>query len=222
MQQVVEEALATILRQKIAIVGAGRTDTGVHAKQLMAHFDIAIPVDTTQLQYKLNALLPQEIVIRSIKEMREDAHARFDATSRSYKYKVHLQKDPFNFTGSYYVKRPLDIETMNEAAKILLDYTNFKCFSKSKTDVKTYNCTITHAVWRQEQAHLVFEITANRFLRNMVRAIVGTLLEIGEGKLEVTELHEIIKSEDRGAAGYSVPAQGLYLTEVTYPKKIYK
>ncbi len=222
MQEVVEDALATLLRKKIAIVGAGRTDAGVHAKQLMAHFDISMPIDETQLVYKLNALLPQEIVITSVREVLEEAHARFDAISRSYIYKVTLKKDPFAFGGSYYVKKTLDLDAMNKAASMLLNYTNFKCFSKSKTDVKTYNCTIMNALWKQEGQQVIFAITANRFLRNMVRAIVGTLLEIGEGKLEIEALHDIIESEDRGKAGYSVPAHGLYLTEVAYPNTIYK
>ncbi len=221
VQEVLEDALSTLLRTKMQIVGAGRTDTGVHAKQIMAHFDCNNELDPTQLRYKLNAILPSEIAIQKIDKVRSDAHARFDAISRSYEYHVTLEKDPFAINKSYYVKKPLDVDRMNEAAKLLLNYTNFKCFSKSKTDVKTYNCTITNASWEMSNGELVFKISANRFLRNMVRAIVGTLIEIGEHKLKKEDLIRIIKSEDRGQAGYSVPAHGLYLTRVQYPKEIY-
>ncbi|AXT62977.1 tRNA pseudouridine(38-40) synthase TruA [Aquimarina sp. AD10] len=221
VQEVLEDALSLILRAKIVIVGAGRTDTGVHAKQIMAHFDFAGKLEYDVLKYKLNSVLPSEIAIRCVRSVKENAHARFDALSRSYEYFVTLEKDPFEIKRSYYIKKPLDLDLMNEAAKLLLNYTNFKCFSKSKTDVKTYNCTITNAIWEKDKDQLVFKISANRFLRNMVRAIVGTLIEIGEHKLTKEDLIRIIKSEDRGQAGYSVPAHGLYLTKVDYPKTIY-
>ncbi len=221
VQEVIEDSLSTLLRVKTDIVGAGRTDTGVHAKQIMAHFDANHNIDPDQLKYKLNSILPAEIAVKRVDLVTDDAHARFDATSRSYEYYVTLAKDPFLINKSYYLKKPLDVELMNEAAKLLLNYTNFKCFSKSKTDVKTYNCNITNAVWVEHNHQLVFMISANRFLRNMVRAIVGTLIEIGEHKLKIEDLVKIIKSEDRGQAGYSVPAHGLYLTEVEYPKTIY-
>lgn len=221
VQEVIENSLSTLLRTKTAIVGAGRTDTGVHGKKMMAHFDTSALIDEEQLCYKLNSILPQEIAIYSVSRMVDEAHARFDATSRSYEYLVTLQKDPFAIKSAYYVKRQLDIDAMNQAAKILLHYTNFKCFSKSKTDVKTYHCTITEAVWEEQNGYLVFKISANRFLRNMVRAIVGTLIEIGENKLAVEDLIRIIQSEDRGQAGYSVPAHGLYLTAINYPQDIY-
>jgi len=222
VQEVLESALSTLLREEISIVGAGRTDTGVHAKQIIAHFDTNTPLDKEQLAYKLNSLLPAEIAILRIHNVIETAHARFDATQRSYEYHVTLVKDPFRIGAAYFVKRQLDIDAMNEAAKILLNHTNFKCFSKSKTDVKTYNCTITKAKWVESNDILVFKISANRFLRNMVRAIVGTLIEVGEHKIAIQDVEKIIKSEDRGQAGYSVPAHGLYLTEVTYPETIYK
>ncbi|MFD2565088.1 tRNA pseudouridine(38-40) synthase TruA [Aquimarina rubra] len=221
VQEVLENSLSTVLRTKIDVVGAGRTDTGVHAKQIMAHFDSLMELDTVQLKYKLNSILPPEIAIHTVSLVKEDAHARFDAVSRSYEYIISLSKDPFRIHNAYYLKRELDLDLMNEAAKLLLNYTNFKCFSKSKTDVKTYNCKITNAVWERKDDLLVFRISANRFLRNMVRAIVGTLIEIGEHKLNLDDLKNIIKSENRSKAGYSVPAHGLYLTEVQYPKTIY-
>ncbi len=220
IQEVLEESLSTILRNRIDIVGAGRTDAGVHAQQIMAHFDCTNGLDTEQLRYKLNSILPADIAIRKVYMVNNDAHARFDATSRSYEYHVTLVKDPFAIHKSYYYKKKLDVTLMNEAAKLLLNYSNFKCFSKSKTDVKTYNCTITNAVWENNGDQLIFKISANRFLRNMVRAIVGTLIEVGEHKLNKEGLVAIIKSEDRSKAGFSVPAHGLYLTAVDYPKEI--
>ncbi len=221
VQEVLEKALTTVLRRPTSIMGAGRTDTGVHARQLMAHFDISESIETAQLHYKLNAILPPEIAIYSVRLVQDEAHARFDATSRSYAYYVSLAKDPFSIKSAYYIKKEVDVQRMNEAAKLLLNYTDFKCFSKSKTDVKTYHCTITEAEWQQQGAMLVFRISANRFLRNMVRAIVGTLIEVGQGKLSPQDIIRIIESQDRGQAGYSVPAHGLYLTKITYPNSIY-
>ncbi len=222
VQEVIENSLSVLLREEMNIVGAGRTDTGVHAKQIMAHFDYDKEIDLESLTYKLNSILPPEIAIKNIAAVHDEAHARFDATSRSYEYLITITKNPFVLKRAYYVKKTLDVDLMNEAAKLLLNYTNFKCFSKSKTDVKTYNCIITEAIWEVKGDQLIFKISANRFLRNMVRAIVGTLVEIGEHKLNIEDLIEIIKSEDRGRAGYSVPAHGLYLTMVQYPKTIYK
>lgn len=221
VQEVLESSLSLLLKAKIEIVGAGRTDAGVHAKQIMAHFDYENDLDADQLCYKLNSLLPKDIAIQKIYLVEEKVHARFDAMSRSYEYIITLEKDPFRINHAYYLKKDLDLEVMNNAAKLLLNYTNFKCFSKSKTDVKTYNCTITNAVWEKNGSLLIFKITANRFLRNMVRAVVGTLVEIGEHKLNLEDLKEIIKSENRSEAGYSVPAHGLYLTKVAYPNTIY-
>ena len=221
IQEVLENSLSLLLKSNIEIVGAGRTDAGVHAKQIMAHFDYPNCFDINQLKYKLNSFLPPEIAIQKIYLVQEEAHARFDATSRSYEYLITLEKNPFHIHNAYYLKKELDLDMMNEAAKLLLNYTNFKCFSKSKTDVKTYNCNITEAVWERNDSMLIFRITANRFLRNMVRAIVGTLIEIGERKLNLKDLERIIKSENRSEAGYSVPAHGLYLTKVAYPATIY-
>ena len=221
VQEVLENSLSKLLRSKIDIVGAGRTDTGVHARQIMALFNSLETLDPLQFKYRLNAILPAEIAVQKVSLVTEDAHARFDAISRSYEYHISLIKDPFAIDKVYYLKKDLDVELMNKAAKSLLNYTNFKCFSKSKTNVKTYNCTITEAVWEKTSTMLVFKISANRFLRNMVRAIVGTLIEIGEHKLDLDDLERILKSENRSEAGYSVPAHGLYLTRVAYPETIY-
>ncbi|MCK8521717.1 tRNA pseudouridine(38-40) synthase TruA [Aquimarina sp. D1M17] len=221
VQEVVENSLSTLLREELAVVGAGRTDTGVHAKQIMAHFDFEKRIDCSQLTYKLNSILPPEVAVKNVRRVRPETHARFDALSRSYEYYVVTAKDPFSLDQAYYYKKTLDLDQMNEAAKLLLNYTNFKCFSKSKTDVKTYNCTITNAMWEEIENGFVFKISANRFLRNMVRAIVGTLIEIGEHKLTKEDIQRIVESEDRGEAGYSVPAHGLYLTQVEYPEHIY-
>ena len=218
VQEKIEEVLTRLLQGNVEIVGAGRTDAGVHAKQLFAHFDAEGIPDTEEIRFKMNSMLPRDIAIIGICKVRPDAHARFDALSRSYEYHIIQHKNPFVMEQAFYLKKDLDIAKMNEAAEILKTYTNFKCFSKSRTDVKTYNCKIESAVWKKSGDLLVFYITADRFLRNMVRAIVGTLLEIGQGKNSVENLHEIIKSEDRGKAGTSVPAQGLFLTKIAYPK----
>lgn len=221
VQQTLEEALSTILRAPIEIVGAGRTDAGVHAKQIFAHFDFAEVKETESLIYKLNSFLPKDIAIKNIFPVREDAHARFDATSRTYEYHICLEKDPFVIDFCHKLNQCPDVEKMNEAAKILYNYQDFQCFSRSKTDVKTYNCTISFAEWKKMENRLVFTITADRFLRNMVRAIVGTLLDIGFEKITVNDLHNIIKSKNRSNAGTSVPAEGLYLTRVVYPKELF-
>lgn len=220
VQEVLEQALSTILRIKTGVVGAGRTDAGVHASQIFAHFDSDTVLDAKEMVYKLNSILPKSIAVRKVFRVTDDAHARFHATKRSYQYKIITHKDPFLHEYTHLIKQPLAVDKMNQAAKILLDYTNFKCFSKVKTEVNTFNCDITFAEWAYDNKQLVFSISADRFLRNMVRAIVGTLLHIGLGKLEVNAIHDIIKSEDRGEAGVSVPAQGLYLTEVCYPDTI--
>ena len=220
VQEVLEKALSTILRNKIGVVGAGRTDAGVHASQIFAHFDSSVALEENELVYKLNSILPKTIAVKNVFRVIDDAHARFHATKRSYQYKIIMCKDPFLHEYTHLVKQPLAVDKMNQAAKILLDYTNFKCFSKVKTEVNTFNCNITFAEWTHENGQLVFKISADRFLRNMVRAIVGTLLHIGLGKIDVNAVHDIIKSEDRGEAGVSVPAQGLYLTEVCYPDTI--
>lgn len=217
VQETLEKALTTLFREPIAIVGAGRTDTGVHAKQMFAHFETELELESDYWSHKLNSFLPPSIVVYRIFSVHPDAHARFDATSRTYKYYIHLFKDAFIVDGSWYHSNPLDIQKMNEASAILLEYSDFECFSKVHTDVNTFHCKITTAHWKQKENQLIFTITADRFLRNMVRAIVGTLVNIGLGKMEVADLHKIIESKDRGKAGFSVPAQGLYLVNVTYP-----
>ena len=223
IQEVLEDALSKLLRNKIEIVGAGRTDTGVHAKEIFAHFDVKTEIDTKDLTNRLNAFLPDDIAINGIFEVKQDAHARFDAIARSYEYQIWQGKNPFLIENTWQIRtKVLDIDKMNEAASLLLDYTNFKCFSKSKTDVFTYDCTITEAKWVKDGNLLIFHITANRFLRNMVRAIVGTLYEIGIGKINLQDFKNIIESQDRSKAGISVPAQGLFLTKVKYPDSIYK
>ena len=220
VQQVLEEALTKLLQSKTEIVGAGRTDTGVHASQMFAHFDFDNEIDTPNLVYKLNSFLPNDIAISDVFRVKEDSHARFDALSRTYLYKISTIKNVFNTDFAYRLQLPLDVEKMNEACKILFIYNDFQCFSKSNTDVKTYNCTITKAEWFKDKDEIIFLITADRFLRNMVRAIVGTMINIGLGKIKVDDLHEIIKSKNRSEAGYSVPAHGLYLTQIVYPESI--
>ncbi len=220
VQEVVENALSTLLRETIAIVGAGRTDAGVHAIQMFAHFETESEFEEDIFKFKLNSFLPKDIAIQDIFEVTPEAHARFDALSRTYLYRISLQKDAFNYDYAYNFKNDLDLDKMNEASKILFKYIDFECFSKSNTDVNTFNCTIMEAEWTQQDNELHFVIKADRFLRNMVRAIVGTLIKIGIGKIEVEELHDIIKSKNRNEAGFSVPAHALYLTKIEYPKKI--
>jgi tRNA pseudouridine38-40 synthase len=222
IQQVIEEALATIFQRKIEIVGAGRTDAGVHARQLFAHFDLETTENSNQLVYKLNAILPVDIAVHNCFQVKDDAHARFDAQLRTYRYYLIWNKNPFLQDFAYRVHKKPEVEKMNQAAQILLQYTHFQCFSKSKTDVKTYLCKLTEAYWEEKDNQLIFTITADRFLRNMVRAIVGTLLEVGFNNLSSEELHQIIASKNRSQAGKSVPAQGLFLEQITYPECITK
>ena len=223
VQQTINEAISKILRSDINIVGAGRTDAGVHATQMFAHFETNTEIDPNEITNKLNAFLPEDIVINSIFLTKDETHARFDAISRSYEYRIWLGRNPFlvNTTWQLY-QQHLDIEKMNEAAQVLLDYTNFKCFSKSKTDVRTYDCKVFNAEWKLKDNSLIFYISADRFLRNMVRAIVGTLVDIGLAKKTKQDFINIIKSKDRTKAGFSVPAQGLFLTNVTYKKEVFK
>ena len=220
VQEVLESNLSRVLRKKIDIVGAGRTDAGVHAKQMFAHFDFEGDLDEALLKYKLNSMLPKDIAIATIFEVMDNAHARFDAVSRSYEYHVVQEKDAFSKDFAWFLKHDLNVDKMNEAAAILKEYSDFKSFSKSRTDVKTYNCRIDEAHWEIKDNKLIFHITADRFLRNMVRAVVGTLIEIGQDKYPVSHMHEVIQIRDRGKAGTSVPAHALYLTRVIYPENI--
>ena len=218
VQETIEKCLSTILNKKISVIGAVRTDTGVHASYFFAHFDLdTVVVDKSDFIYKLNSFLHFDIAIKNIYLVKQDFHARFDAVSRTYQYKLNTSKNPFLSNDSYFLKKEIDFCKMNLAALKLFDYTDFKCFSKSNTDVHTFDCDIRSASWTFKENYWVFEISANRFLRNMVRAIVGTLIEIGEGKYETNHMDKVIKSKNREVAGYSVPAQGLYLTNIIYP-----
>lgn len=220
VQQTIEEALGVLLKSEIVILGAGRTDAGVHARQMFAHCDIETAFDPEQLKDRLNSYLPADIVIYRIFAVSDQAHARFDATARTYEYWVTLGKDPFLSEGAYALHRTPDFDLMNQVAQKLLSHRDFQCFSKSKTDVMTYNCAVSHAQWTQVQGIWVFTITADRFLRNMVRAVVGTLLEVGSGKMEVAEFDQVLESKNRSAAGPSVPGHALYLTKIDYPETL--
>lgn len=221
VQEVLEQTLSTFFRTEIKVVAAGRTDTGVHAKQLFVHVDL-VPLEAVpEIIFKLNSFLPKDITIRNIRPVLPDAHARFDATARTYEYYISLEKDPFQQDLVYHLFQKPNIKIMNRAANVLLQYNDFQCFSRSKTDVKTYFCTITKVQWQQNGNAVCFTITADRFLRNMVRAIVGTLLDIGFGKTSLEELHQILKGKDRTKAGASAPAHGLYLTRVQYPDTVF-
>ena len=216
VQEKINTALSTILQEKIAVVGAGRTDTGVHASQMYAHFDVEKELDAN-FTYRLNSILPKDIVIYKIILVADEAHARFDAIQRSYEYKIWIGRNPFLLDSSWQFNfKNIDVVSMNKAAEILFEYENFECFSKVKTEVHTFNCEIKNAKWILNGNELTFYITANRFLRNMVRAIVGTLLNVGLQKITIEEFRAVIESRNRSKAGTSVPAKGLFLTEVAY------
>jgi tRNA pseudouridine38-40 synthase len=217
VQETLNNVFSTLLQEKIDIMGAGRTDTGVHAKQMFGHFDTGIAIDNEKFIHKANSFLPKDIVVFDIIRVHDEAHARFDATSRTYKYHITTFKNVFTNDLAWYTSKELDVEKMNEAAKTLLNFTDFKCFSKSNTDVNTYNCTITEAFCTKEKNEIIFTITADRFLRNMVRAIVGTLLNIGLHKITIQDFIKIIEDRNRKNAGFSVPAHGLFLTNIEYP-----
>ncbi|MCK0188370.1 tRNA pseudouridine(38-40) synthase TruA [Arenibacter sp. F20364] len=220
VQEVLENAFSLLLRETVSLVGAGRTDAGVHAREMFAHFDTDAHFSNMELIHRLNAFLPEDIAVIGIFLVGADAHARFDASERTYEYWVVQNKDPFLVDAAYYVKYPLNIEQMNEAAAILVAHKDFECFSKSNTDVKTYLCDLRKAQWENEGGRLIFTISADRFLRNMVRAIVGTLIDVGQGKSTLADIRSILASKDRSEAGVSVPAKGLYLTAIKYPKNI--
>lgn len=220
VQEVLEKALATLLRVHTPITGAGRTDAGVHARQMIAHFDTQVG-DVEQLTERLNRLLPKDIAIYKIVRVKDDAHARFDATSRLYRYYLTTSKDPFMYPYKYKIHGEIDVEKMNKCCSVLFDYMDFTSFSKLHTDVKTNDCTIMNASWEQQGHDYIFTIKANRFLRNMVRAIVGTLLEAGRGKLDETGMKRIIEAKDRSVAGLSVPGNALFLEEIEYPDSLF-
>lgn len=223
VQEVMQKAFSTILRSEIEIVAAGRTDAGVHAKKMIAHFDLEqLLPENFDFVNKLNSFLPNDIAIQKIVKVKPDAHARFDAISRKYEYHLVCEKNVFLTDFAMRVFHPLDFEMMNKAAETLLEYTDFTSFSKLHTDVKTNNCKVMQAKWCFEKDRWIFTIEADRFLRNMVRAIVGTLLEVGRGKMSVAEFRQVIEAKNRCNAGTSVPGKGLYLVEVTYPAEIFE
>ena len=218
VQEKLQWALSTILRQDIQVTGAGRTDAGVHARMMVAHFDVeTISYELHDLTYKLNRLLPQDIAIQKMEPVSDEMHARFSATSRTYHYYIHTVKDPFLRAYSCELHYPLDFQLMNEAAAILMTYEDFGAFCKAHADVKTTLCHITAAQWHQTSpSSWYFEITANRFLRNMVRAVVGTLIDVGRGRLSLSDFRKVIEGKRRTEAGESMPANALFLEEVKY------
>ncbi|MDR0614347.1 MAG: tRNA pseudouridine(38-40) synthase TruA [Dysgonamonadaceae bacterium] len=225
VQQKIEESLRILLRTPVPVTGAGRTDAGVHARMMVAHFDCpgsATPMvgDLVELTGKLNRILPPDISIHQIIRVSPGAHARFDAVSRTYQYYISFRKDPFDYPFHYRLNRPLDFDRMNEAAAILSEYADFTSFSKLHTSVKNNLCRIIRAEWTQTGDVRVFTVTADRFLRNMVRAIVGTLLDVGRGKVSIQGFRDIIESKDRSKAGISVPGNALFLTDIKYPPSV--
>ena len=217
VQQTLQEALSMLLQTDIEVVGAGRTDAGVSARMMVAHFETSKACDNEQLVYKLNKLLPHDIAVQRIWEVPDEMHARFSATSRTYHYYIHTHKDPFVRQYSWLVTFPLDFARMNEAASRLSGFEDFTSFSKVNTDTKTNLCNVTEAHWTREGENTWrFTITANRFLRNMVRAIVGTLIEVGRGRMTVDEFCQVIEQRNRCSAGDSVPGHALFLVDVSY------
>ncbi len=221
VQGAVEHALATLLKLKVPIMGSGRTDAGVHGTHQIAHFNVEAQLDIAALQYKLNAFLSRDISINWIRPVRDNVNARFEANSRLYHYYIHQRKNPFKNELSYYFKYPINVGLINQACELIKGWQNFECFSKVHTEVNHFNCDIFEAKWSEENGIHLFEIKANRFLRGMVRAIVGTLLDVGEGKTSLKEFQKILESNDRSMAGRAVPATGLYLMKVEYPSDIY-
>lgn len=217
VQEQLETALSTLLREKVPVVGAGRTDAGVHARKMVAHFDINQKIDGKQLVYKLNRLLPRDMAVDRIEEVESIKHARFSALSRTYRYYVTTNRDPFTRMFSWQTNYELDFALMNEAAAILLEYEDFAAFCKSHSDAKTTICNVMSAKWYMtSDTSWYFEITANRFLRNMVRAIVGTLIEVGRHRITINEFRKIIESKQRTKAGESMPGNALFLYDISY------
>lgn len=217
VQARLQGALSLLLRSEIIVTGAGRTDAGVHARMMVAHFDFEGALDGRQLTYKLNKLLPRDIAVRSVERVADDLHARFSATSRMYRYYLHTEKNPFLSFTSCELHYPLDFSRMNEAAKVLMEYDDFGAFCKAHADVKTTLCHVTVAEWVQTSPTTwYFEIRANRFLRNMVRAVVGTLIDVGRGRVTLDNFRKIIEGKKRTEAGESMPAHALFLEDITY------
>jgi tRNA pseudouridine38-40 synthase len=221
VQAVVEDAMSKIFQTPVKIVGSGRTDTGVHCEQQFFHADIEKEFDLPLMIQKLNSFLPQGIAINDIISVKNDASARYEAIERTYRYQITRKKNPFLEGYAWHFFKPLTLETMNKAAALLTGEHDFECFSKVKTDVNHFVCDIKSAGWQQKGDMLIFDITANRFLRGMVRSIVGTLLDVGTGKTTVAEFQSIIKSKDRKKAGANVPPYGLYLVKVKYPSSVF-
>lgn len=223
IQQIVDKALTLITGEKISTTGAGRTDTGVHASFFCAHFDSSRPdlAENKNMIFRLNRYLPADIAVKSLKKVKPDASARYNAISRTYRYYISRTKEPFSTEFSVYIHGDIDIDSMNEAARILTQQSDFSSFCRLHSDNKTNICRVLSAGWETEGNKLVFKIKADRFLRNMVRAVVGTMLEIGKGKITVDNFMEIIMAKDRSAAGTSAPAKGLFLTDIEYPEEIY-
>ncbi len=221
IQSVIENALSQMFRTEVKIVGSGRTDTGVHCEQQFFHCELEKEVDSQSLIQKMNSFLPRDIVVKDIRKVKPDANARFDALERTYHYRITRKKNPFLEGLAWHFFKPVDLPTMNKAASLLLGEHDFECFSKVNTDVNHFLCNIRKAEWREEGQMLEFTISANRFLRGMVRSIVGTLLDVGTGKTSLKEFQAIINSRDRKKAGANVPPQGLYLTRVKYPARIF-
>lgn len=223
VQQVLEEALEVLLRFEIKLTGAGRTDTGVHAREFFVHFDLPQPVtryETDHLVFRMNSILSSSIAIYEIFPVHPDAHARFSAISRTYRYFISRHKNPFFMQYSWYIFGAMDLELMNRGAALLTDYTDFTSFSKTDSDTRTNDCCLSHCRWKEEEGMLVFTITANRFLRNMVRAVTGTLVDLGRGRITCDDLIGIVESKNRCNAGESAPARGLFLTGIDYPDSI--
>ena len=217
VQEELQRALSTLLREEISVTGAGRTDAGVHARQMVAHFDFSETIDLEQLAYKLNRILPCDIAVDRVELVDDDMHARFSATSRTYHYYIHTKKDPFSRPYSTELHYELDFDKMNEAGRILMTYDDFGAFCKSHSDVKTTLCRVTKAEWVQtSETSWYFEITANRFLRNMVRAVVGTLIDVGRGRLTLDDFRKVIEGKRRTEAGESMPANALFLENIRY------
>ncbi len=222
VQATIDHAIGCLLQQKIESLGSGRTDKGVHALQQIMQFDCNSEIDCEDIANRLNAFLPEDIAIKSIKPVSIDANARFHATSRSYIYKINRRKNPMWIGLAYYFHKPLDLDAMREATDLLIGRHNFQSFSIVKTNVNNFFCDITAAHWNEENEMLDFHISSNRFLRGMVRSIVGTLLLVGQKRITLEEYKAIIESKDRKKAGISVPGAGLYLSQVVYPEHIYK
>lgn len=221
VQEEIERAMGHLMGKPTEVIGAGRTDTGVHAREMWAHFDSENPLDTAQLMYRLNAYLHPSIGIDEIRAVAQDAHTRFSATSRSYEYHIHSAKDAFSEPLSWYIRRSLDTDLLDQAAAVMLEFTEFSSFARSNDSANHHFCTLMRSEWVHSASKSVYHVQANRFLRNMVRAMVGTMVEVAEGRYGLDELREVIRSGQRSRAGESAPPQGLFLTRVAYPEEVF-